>query len=79
MPRERWPVYVEQIGSYFLADVNVSLKQSYRVDQVVDAIKEVPGIKDVEAWAASQAELILPDGSVGERISSWHPGWQQVG
>jgi putative ABC transport system permease protein len=65
--------YVDQVGSYFLADVNVSLKQSSRVDQTIEAIKEVPGVKNVEAWAASQAEMVLPDGSVGERMSLLAP------
>jgi len=65
--------YIDQIGRYFLADVNVSLKQSYRAEHIIETIKEVPGVQDVEAWAASQAELILPDGSVGEQIGLLAP------
>ena len=50
--------YIDQIGRYFLADVNLTFKQSYRVDQVVEAARQVPGVGDVEAWASSQAELV---------------------
>ncbi len=65
--------YIDLIGRYFLADVNLTLKLPYRTDRVIAAVKEVPGVKDVEAWASSQAELILPDGSVGERMSLLGP------
>jgi putative ABC transport system permease protein len=65
--------YIDQIGRYFLADVNLTFKQTYRVDQVVEAVKQVPGVKDVEAWASSQAELVMPDGSIGERIDLLAP------
>ena len=65
--------YIDQIGRYFLADVNLTLKQPYRVDRIISTVKEVPGVGAVEAWAASSAELIMPDGSVGERISLLAP------
>jgi putative ABC transport system permease protein len=65
--------YIDLIGRYFLADVNLTFKQSYRVDQVEQAVKQVPGVGSVEAWASSQAELVMPDGSIGERISLLAP------
>ena len=65
--------YIDQIGRYFLADVNVSLKQPARVDEIERLIKAVPGVASVEAWSASAAELILPDGSIGESISLLGP------
>ncbi len=61
--------YIDQIGRYFLADVNVTLKQPARIDEVERLIQSVPGVQAVEAWAASTAELVMPDGSIGERFS----------
>jgi putative ABC transport system permease protein len=61
--------YIDQIGRYFLADVNVTLKQPARIDEVERLIQSVPGVQAVEAWAASNAELVMPDGSIGEQFS----------
>ncbi len=65
--------YIDHIGRYFLADVNVTLKQPYRVDEIERLIKEVPGVRAVEAWAGSSADLVMPDGSIGERVSLLGP------
>jgi putative ABC transport system permease protein len=65
--------YIDQIGRYFLADVNLTFKQFYRVDQVSQAALQVPGVGAVEAWSSSEAELVLADGSIGERISLLAP------
>ena len=65
--------YIDQIGRYFLADVNLTFKQYYRVDQVSQVALQVPGVGSVEAWSSSEAELVLPDGSIGERISLLAP------
>jgi putative ABC transport system permease protein len=32
-------------------------------------VKQVPGVQAVEAWAGAEAELVMPDGSIGERFS----------
>ncbi len=61
--------YIDQIGHYFLADVNVTLKQPARIDEIERLVKEVPGVQAIEAWAAATAELVMPDGSIGERFS----------
>ena len=65
--------YIDRIGRYFLADVNLSLKQSYRVDEIKQLVKEVPGVKAVEAWSSASAELIMPDGSIGEQADLLAP------
>jgi len=39
------------------------------VDQISQAARQVPGVGAVEAWSSAQAELVMPDGSVGESIS----------
>jgi len=60
--------YIERIGQYFMADVNLTFKQYYRVEEIEKALLEVPGVVTVEGWAAAAGELILPDGTVGESI-----------
>ncbi len=58
--------YIERIGRYFMADVNLTFKQYYRIEEIESAIKEIPGVRQVEGWTAASGELMLPDGSVGE-------------
>ncbi len=65
--------YIAQIGRYFLADVNLTFKRYYRVEQVSQAALQVPGVGAVEAWSSAQAELVMPDGSVGESVSLLAP------
>lgn len=65
--------YVNQIVQYFLADVNITLDRSYRIDEVAPQILSVPGVKLVEGWMFARTELILPDGSVGESVSLLAP------
>jgi len=54
---------VEGSTRYFGADVNVDLARLYRVQEVEQQIRQVPGIEQVEAWASAQAEALHPDGS----------------
>jgi len=65
--------YIDRIIQYFLADVNVTLEQPYRIDEIDRLIKDVPGVKMVEGWAIARTELVLPDGSVGESASLLAP------
>jgi putative ABC transport system permease protein len=65
--------YIDRIIQYFLADVNVTLEQPYRIDEIDRLIKDIPGVKMVEGWAIARTELVLPDGSVGESASLLAP------
>jgi putative ABC transport system permease protein len=58
-------LYIEQIGHYFLADVNLTLSKSYRINEVKQSILEIPEVAGVEGWGIATAEIILPDGSGG--------------
>jgi putative ABC transport system permease protein len=58
--------YVARIGRYFTADVNLSLARNYRISEIQEVLGSVPGVGEVEGWAAASGELILPDGSTGE-------------
>ncbi len=61
-------LYVERIGRYFMADINLSLQRNYRIDQVQEELSRIPGIAEVEGWAAAAGKLALPDGSQGESL-----------
>ncbi len=37
--------YVGQIFQYFLADVNVTLDRTYRIEELTPLMEEVPGVK----------------------------------
>ncbi len=65
--------YMERIGQYFLADINLTLSQNYRAAEIEYAVNQVPGIRQVEGWAAAPAEIVMPDGSSGETISLLAP------
>ncbi|HPH96054.1 MAG TPA: FtsX-like permease family protein [Anaerolineaceae bacterium] len=65
--------YIDQIGRYFLADVTLTLKESNRVDRITALLEEDPGVAEVEAWTAASADLILADGSTGERFGLLAP------
>ncbi len=65
--------FMERIGQYFLADLNLALSQNYRVEEIERVVSQVPGIRLVEGWAAAPAEVILADGTTGESISLLAP------
>lgn len=65
--------YIDQIGRYFLADITLTLKESNRVDRITALLKEIPDVAEVEAWTGASADLILADGSTGERIGLLAP------
>lgn len=65
--------YIARIGKYFLADVNMSLASYERISEIHQTLLEVPGVGDVEAWAFSLGELVMPDGSNGEAVTLLAP------
>lgn len=65
--------YIDQIGQYFLADVNITLDRPYRTAEIDELLGQVPGVGRVEGWAAARVELIMEDGRVGERVNLLAP------
>ena len=65
--------YIEQVSQYFLSDVNVSLEQPYRIEEVQQELSQVPGVALVEGWGTARSELIQADGSAGERVQLLAP------
>lgn len=65
--------YIDRIGKYFLADVNLTLDGNYRLEEISKLLSNVPGVGQVEGWASARSELVMPDGSVGESIGLLAP------
>jgi putative ABC transport system permease protein len=59
---------VEQVGHYFLADVNLTLDQPYHISRIQEALKGVPEIAEVEGWQQIRAEVVLENGKVGDSL-----------
>jgi putative ABC transport system permease protein len=62
-------VFIEQIGSYFLADANVSFYQAYPFQEIEGYVMQIPGVKRVEGWAGMNAELLREDGSGVDNVT----------
>jgi putative ABC transport system permease protein len=60
--------YIDQIGQYFLSDVNVALDRPYRTTEIYDLLKNVPGVGQVEGWASGRAEILQEDGTAAEQV-----------
>lgn len=54
--------YIDRLSRYFIADVNLSFTELYRVEELRNAILRFPGVESVEAWATAQAELVVAGG-----------------
>lgn len=60
--------YIDRIGKYFIADVNLTLGWPISLTEMDKVISQVPGVAAVEGWAAARGELILEDGNLGGSI-----------
>ncbi len=65
--------YVEQIGSYFRADVTLDFDRAYRIDEVRQFAFQMDGVEHVEGWQFLGFELLYPDGTVAENTTVLAP------
>jgi putative ABC transport system permease protein len=61
--------YISKIGQYFLADLNITLSTSERVDEIKQILYANPEIKYVEPWSGARALLVNADGTTGDSVS----------
>lgn len=61
--------YINQLSHYFLADLNISLAESRRIDEVKQTLYASPEVKYVEAWSGTRVPMIRADGSTGDDIN----------
>lgn len=65
--------YIDRLGRYFVADVNLTFAQPYRIERVTHDLQQVPGIGRVEGWGGARAQIVRSDGSPGESIQVLAP------
>lgn len=65
--------YVDDLGSYFRADVTVDFDQAYRISEVRQYAMQVDGVKHIEGWQFMAAELLYSDGTVADNINLLAP------
>lgn len=71
--RESLNAYVEDIGSYFRADVTVDFDRAYRVHEVERYAMQVEGVRHVEGWQFMSAELLNSQGTAVDNINILAP------
>lgn len=65
--------YIDRLGKYFVADVNLAFDRPYRTDEVQHLAAELPEVVYVEGWAATQAEIVRDDGLPGDTVTFQAP------
>jgi putative ABC transport system permease protein len=65
--------YIEQIGSYFRADVTLDFDKAYRLSEVQQFVSQVEGVERAEGWQFINAELLYPDGEVVDNLNILAP------
>ncbi len=60
--------FIDQVGHYFLADVTMSFTKLYRLDEISELAKQVPGVIDVEGWSFASGEIQYADGTPAENL-----------
>ncbi len=65
--------YVDRLGRYFVADVNLTFAQPYRIERVTHDLQQVPGVGRVEGWGGALAQIVEADGNPGESVQVLGP------
>ena len=60
--------YMEHLTQHFMADITLDFEQPYRISRVQDAVFQIPGVEDIEAWSGASAEVLDPNGDVVENL-----------
>ncbi|PKN93574.1 MAG: hypothetical protein CVU44_09510 [Chloroflexi bacterium HGW-Chloroflexi-6] len=65
--------YMDNVGNYFVADVTLDFDQPYRLSEIEQVARQVPGVMEVEGWAFATAEVLYPDGTIAENLTVLAP------
>jgi putative ABC transport system permease protein len=60
--------YMIDLTQHFMADITLDFEQPYRIAKVQDAVFQIPGVEDIEAWSGASAEILDPHGDVVENL-----------
>ncbi|HXI19000.1 MAG TPA: FtsX-like permease family protein [Chloroflexota bacterium] len=56
---------LDEFLAYWKYDVNVNFTQPRRIEQLVEEVKQVPGVVDAESWRFGSARRVRADGQEG--------------
>lgn len=65
--------YIERVGHYFMADVNLTLDADYRIERIQEVLRGVPGVQSAEGWAYGRSELLMEDDQAGDAVQLLGP------
>ncbi len=65
--------YIAQLGRYFVADVNLTFDHPYKINEIQQVMRSVPGVSGVEGWAYAPSELLLDNDQTGEAVQLLGP------
>lgn len=65
--------YIGQIGKYFRADVTLDFDKAYRLHEVNQFARQIPGVQHVEGWQFVNAELLGADDEVVDNLNLLAP------
>ncbi|HAE57971.1 MAG TPA: hypothetical protein DCG54_00270 [Anaerolineae bacterium] len=65
--------YMDNVGNYFVADVTLDFDKPYRLSEIEQVARQVPGVVEVEGWAFATAEVLYPDGTIAENLTVLAP------
>ena len=60
--------FMDNLGQHFMADVIVTTEQPYRVSKLEAVAYQVPGIKKVEGWSGTTAEIRNADDTLQSNL-----------
>ncbi len=59
---------IDSISGYYMADINLSFNQNYRLDKVTPMAERIPGVQSVEGWLELPGTYIPDKESAGKQI-----------
>jgi putative ABC transport system permease protein len=65
--------YINQVGSYFAADITVDFTRPYRLSEMEKTVVKVDGIQRVEGWQFISGELLDDNDQVLDNVNIFGP------
>ncbi len=65
--------FMDQLGQHFKADITLGFSKPYPISRIEQAVLPMPGVVDMEGWAAANIDVLAPDDSVIEKINIMAP------
>jgi putative ABC transport system permease protein len=67
--RDSMEVYLDRMMQHFMADVTLSFDRPYRVERIAQAVRQVAGVDNIEAWSGATAEILDPQDNLLENLN----------